>query len=83
MKMCMNREIEHRQKIKELEPFIVQLKDNLKNYESYGQHKMQDGLLLQKEKLIESLRIINERQSRRLAFMVDYNSQNVEFLLDD
>ena len=61
--------------------FINQLKENMKIYEAHNKHKLLDGLLLHKNKEIQALKDINIKQSRKIAYMTDYNTQNTNRII--
>jgi hypothetical protein len=48
----------------------------LKLYENYNQHKLLDGIILEKNKEIDLLKDQNLKKSRKIAYMVDYSTQN-------
>lgn len=60
-----------------------QLKNNLKVYEESYQHKLLDGIIAIKMKEIEELKDINYKQNRKITYMVDYKTQNVDFILQN
>lgn len=54
---------------------------NFKTYEKYNQYKLLDGVINIKNKEIEDLKERELRQTRRLQYITDYNSDNVNFIL--
>lgn len=81
MRQIANQSLEHKLKIREFEEFITKMSQNYKLYETYNQHQLLDGIIIQQAKEIEVLKDRNLKQARRIAYMTDYNTDNVQLIL--
>ena len=82
IKQIMTRELEHRQKLKELEPLMGQIREGLTAHQTQTQHTLLDGIVARKEEEIERLRVAGERQARQLAHLTDYSPENVRYVAE-
>lgn len=56
MNQIKTKEIQNRLKIKEFLSYFTEFKEKLKTYENYNQHKLLDGIILEKNKEIDILK---------------------------
>jgi hypothetical protein len=55
----------------------------LKTYENYNQHKLLDGIILEKNKEIDILKDSNMKKSRKISYMVDYSTHNISKIIEN
>jgi len=58
------------------------MNQNYQLYEAYNQHKLLTGIVVQKEKEIDELKDKYQKQARRIAYMTDYCSENVNSIIE-
>ena len=58
------------------------LSQNYKLYEIANQHKLLDGIIVQKDQEIEQLKDKNSKQARRINYMTDYSTRNISAILE-
>lgn len=61
---------------------MVGMSQSYKLYESYNQHKLLDGIIVQKDQEIELLKDKNNKQARRINYMTDYCTRNISAILE-
>ena len=83
MNQIKNKELENRLKIKQFLSYFTDFKEKLKTYENYNQHKLLDGIILEKNKEIDTLKDQNSKKSRKIAFMVDYSTHNTAKIVEN
>ena len=74
--------LDNRQRIKDFESFMTKINQNVKLYETFNQHQLLDGIVIEKQNEIEALKDKYQKQARRIAYMTDYSTENVSAILE-